>query len=449
MKKIVFATVMALASISLVAPTLHAQDQGGTIQIKDPAEFNAYQMFSTQTDPKAKAAAGEQFLKQYPQSVVKNAVLDSLINTYQQLQDNDNLLSAASRLLQVDPNNLKAILFSVYIKKGQCAKSVDPATGKSKDQQTCDDLATLAQKGLGLTKPASVPDDEWKNQTAAADPVFDSSIALDDTVKKDNKGAQDEYLAELHLYTDDQSKTVGLQDTLLLAQAYAQPGSTQDLVKAVWYFARVWDFAPAAYKAQIEPKLEYYYKKYHGGLDGLDAIKQQAQTSLNPPGTFTIAPAKSPQEQIHDLIASTPDLTTLALADKETVLAYGSKEDADKLWALLQGKQTPVPGIVISADANTIKVAVTQDAKDSKTPDFIVNLKEPLKDAELKLYQPGFEFKTQPKDAELDGTYDTYTQVPATDTTSASAQIVLKDGFIQAEKKKAPVHHAPVHHTAS
>ena len=92
---------------------------------------------------------------------------------------------------------------------------------------------------------------------------------------------------------------------------------------------------------------------------------------------------------------------------------------------------------------------MTQDAKDSKIPDFIVNLKEPLKDAELKLYPPGFEFKTQPSAAELDGTYDTYTQVPAHSTSAQSAQIVLKDGFIQPEKKKAPVHHAPVHRKAS
>jgi len=28
----------------------------------------------------------------------------------------------------------------------------------------------------------------------------------------------------------------------------------------------------------------------------------------------------------------------LALADKELVLAFGSKEDADKLWALLKDK---------------------------------------------------------------------------------------------------------------
>ncbi|MGA2730327.1 MAG: hypothetical protein ABSE96_21150 [Terracidiphilus sp.] len=458
MKKIVFATVMALASISLVAPMLHAQEQpGGTISIKDPAEFNAYQMATTQSDPKAKAAALEQFLTQYPQSVVKSAVLDMLIDTYQQLQDPDKTLSAASRLLQVDPNNMKALFISVFIKKTQCAKSVD-ATGKSKDPQTCDDASSLAQKGLQLQKPAAVSADEWTKQTGATYPLFHSAIALDDTVvKKDFKAAEDEYTAELKLYGDDQSKIAGLNDTLLLAQAYSQPGPAQDLPKAVWFYARVWDFAPANYKAQIEPKLEYYYKKFHGGLDGLDAIKQQAQASLFPPGTFVITPAKSPQEQIHDLIVSTPDLTTLALADKETILAFGSKEDADKLWSLLQGKQTPVPGIVISATASQIKVAVTQDAKDAKIADFIVNLKEPLKESEIPA--PGFEFKTQPA-AELDGTYDTYTQIPAadakpaTDTTPAvaataqRAEIVLKDGFVQPEKKKAPVHHAPVHKKA-
>src|ERR1700728_2417976 len=108
MKKIVFASVMALASLSLVvAPMLQAQEASGTIQIKDPAEFNSYQMATTQSDPKAKASALEQFLTQYPQSVVKNAVLDMLIDTYQQLGDADKTLSAASRLLQVDPNNMK------------------------------------------------------------------------------------------------------------------------------------------------------------------------------------------------------------------------------------------------------------------------------------------------------------------------------------------------------
>ncbi|HEY3704549.1 MAG TPA: hypothetical protein VGL22_05770 [Terracidiphilus sp.] len=437
MKKFVFASVMALASISLVAaPKLHSQDSS-QVTIKDPAEFNAYQMFSTQSDPKAKAAAGEEFLSKYPQSVVKGAVLDQMIDSYQAAGDQDGVLKTADRELQVDPNSLKAILYSVLIKKQQCAKN--------QDQATCDDAAALAKKGLALQKPASTADADWQKLTHAAFPIFHSAIAADDSVKKDYKDAQSEYQNELKLYSDDESKTAGLNDTLLLAQAYAQPGSTQDLKVAVWYFARVWALAPAQYKAQIEPKLEYYYKKYHGGLDGLDEIKQKAATSVNPTADYNPPPAKSPQEQIHDLIASTPNLDSLALSDKETILGLGGKEDADKMWAVLQGKQTQVPGVVIAATADQVQVAVTQDAKDAKVADFIVNMKKPLTEAELKIIQPGFEFKTAP-DAMLAGTYDTYKQLPATDTTSASAQVVLKDGeYIPAEKKKAPAAHHPAH----
>jgi hypothetical protein len=429
---------MALASISLVsAPTLRAQD---SITIKDPAEFNAYQMATTQSDPKAKASALETFLTQYPQSVVKKAVLDLLVDTYQSLSDPDHTLSAASRLLQVDPNNMKAIFISVYIKKGQCAKT--------QDAQTCDDAAALAHKGLITPKPDGVSDADWKTQTAATYPVFHSAVAFDDAVsKKDFKGAVAEYTAELMLYTDDQSKTAGLADTLHLAEAYAQPDA-KDLVKSIWFYSRAWDFAPAGYKATIEKSLEYYYKKYHGDLKGLDDIKSQAALTTFPPGTLKIEAAKTPAEQIHDLILNTPDLNSLALADKETVLAVGTKEDADKLWALLKDKPTPVPGIVIEATASVVKVAVTQDAKDAKVADFIVNLKTPLADKDIPAV--GFEYGLHSKgQAELDGTYDTYTQIPATATEGQSAQIALRDGAIQAaEKKKVVAPHKPAagHH---
>ena len=445
MKKLVFASVVALASVGLVAgSTLRAQDQGGQITIKDPAEYNAYQMFSTQTDPKAKAAAGESFLEKYPQSVVKKAVLDAMLDAYQQAGDADKVVSTATKLLQVDPNNMKALLYSVMIKKQQC--------GQKSDAAICDDAAGLAQKGLQAPKPEGTSDEDWKKMTSVAYPIFASAIGLDAAIsKKDFKAAQEEYTKEIQMYSPEQRQTQGLVDTLQLAQAYSQPGATQDLPRAVYLYARVWDFAPPQYKAQIEPKLEYYYKKYHGGLDGLDQLKEQAKTGDGlPPGTINdmIKQAKTPAEQIHDLLASTPDLKSLALADKETVLALGSKEDADKLWALLKDQQTQVPGVVIEANANTVKVAVTQDAKDSKVADFVVNLKKPLTDADLKLIQPGYEFKSASGAAQLVGTYDSYTQTPATPTTAQAAVIVLRDGeYIPEEKKKAPVHHAPAHPT--
>ena len=434
MKKLVFASVLALASVSLVsAPMLRAQD---SIVIKDPAEFNTYQMATSQADPKAKAVALESFLKAYPQSVVKNSVLDSLIDTYQGLQDADNTLSAASRLLQVDPSNMKAIFMSVLIKKSQCAKS--------QDAQTCDDAGLLAGKGLAAVKPAATSDADWKKLISGTYPVFHSAIALDDiTSKKDIKGGISEYRTELMLYAPEQTTTwpsQGLWDTLQLAEAYTKSDSPDHLVQAVWFYARAWNYATPI-KAQIEKKMNYYYQKYHGNLDGLDAVKTQAAATLFPPGDFKLSPAATPAELAHKAIVETPNLATMNLGDAEFILANGSKEDTDKLWAVLKNQVTPVPGIVIEASASVIKVAVTQDAKDNKIADFIVNLKKPLADKDIPAV--GFEYKIPPGTT-LVGTYDTFTQVPATATLSQTAQIVLRDGDIQSEKKKpAAAAHKP------
>jgi len=441
MKKFVFASVMALASISLVyTPTLRAQDSD-TISIKDPSEYNAYQMASTQTDPKAKIAGLETFLLTYPQSVVKKAVLDMLIDTYQGIGDTDHELSAASRLLQADPANTKAIFVSVFIKKTQCQKT--------NDAQTCDDAATLARKGLSTPKPAKTSDDDWKKLTGNTFPVFHSAIALDDILsKKDIKAGIEEYRQELMLYApEDTTKGPGLFDTLLLAEAYAK-ATPPDAPNAVWFYARALNFAPDSFKPVIEKKLDYWYKKFHGAMDGLSDVKTASAATLFPPGGApSIKAAATPAEIAHGVVAG-GNLGGLNLGDKEFILANGAKEDADAMWAVMKDQVTPVPGVVIEATASVIKVAVSDDAKSAKTPDFVVNLKKPLDDKDIPAV--GFEYKMPPATA-LVGTYDSYTQVPATATLAQTAQIVLRDGEVALEKKAAPVHHKPAagHHTAA
>jgi hypothetical protein len=519
MKKLVLASVMATASICFVtAPTLRAQGSD-QITIQNPAEFNAYQQANTQSDPKARAAGLEDFLTAYPQSVIKKSVLEDLTLAYQKLGDSSKAIGAAARLLQVDPNNMKGILISVIDKRSECLKSSDP--------QTCDDAAAIAQKGLTVAKGADYSDADWKQMTDTGYPLFHSAIALDDLAsKKDSKTAEDEYQKELMLFPLQATTTgTGLVDTLQLAEAYSKPDA-RDMVLAIWFYARAWNFAPPAYKAQIAPKLEYWYKRYHGNLEGIDAVKTASAATLFKPDTFTIAPAPTPPEIVDSVLAATPDLTKLNLEDKEFILANGRPEATKKLWAVLQNQATPVPGLVTDASATvlkiaattgasvkpkeylvklttpvacgtitapadvkgaqdfilangvkadtdalgdvltgeaskikklsvepavgTIKVAVTEDAKENKSADFIVNMKEPVscKDAPAA----GLEFKLQPAD-ELDATYDTYSAVPASGTRGATAQIVLRDGFIQSEKKAAPVHHpvakpAAGHHTA-
>jgi len=391
--------------------------------------------------------------------------------------------------------------------------------------QLADDGAVLARKGLSIPKPAAMSDSDWKTLTAN----FDSVIALDDMYsKKDYADAIKEYTAELMLYSPQDCAQPGacLVDTLQLASAYSKPGPARDEVKAVWFYARAWDFAPAGFKPAIEQQLEYRYKHYHGTLDGdaaitqqINAIKTKAQATLFPPADFKIEPAPSAADLAHRAFTS-GDPTKLNLEDIEFILANGS--DADALWALLKGKITPVPGNVISDPASVLKisvtttaaptakpkefvvkltnpvacnavpiaptdlrikeaqayilangvkadtdamgdvltmspaklhkiviepsvtvvnVAVTQDAKDNHTADFNVSLKEPVSCKEAPAM--GAVLGLQPSSVELDGTYDTYTKVPATGSMGPTAQIVLSEGFVQQIKKTAPGHHAP------
>jgi len=258
------------------------------------------------------------------------------------------------------------------------------------------------------------------------------------------------------LYSPEQTTTwpsQGLWDTLQLAEAYTKPeakaADDKPLVQAVWFYARAWNYATPI-KAQIEKKMNYYYQKYHGNLDGLSDVKAQAAATLFPTGAYVLPPAPTPAQLAKKAIMETPDLSKMALVDTEFILANGDKEDTDKLWAVLQNQVTPVPGIVIDASASVIKVAVTQDAKDNKIADFIVNMKKPLADKDIPAV--GFEYKIPPATA-LVGTYDTFTQVPATAILAQTAQIVLRDGEIQLEKKKpaGPAHkpaagHKPAAH---
>src|SRR5579875_4054851 len=110
MKKVVFASVLAVTAgaVPFVPAALALDDgqgqnqgaqQGTTITIKDPAEYNAYTNAVGQSSPAAKAAAIEQFLQQYPNSVVKEEMLEQLMAAYQQTGDANKTLDAAKRLL--------------------------------------------------------------------------------------------------------------------------------------------------------------------------------------------------------------------------------------------------------------------------------------------------------------------------------------------------------------
>jgi hypothetical protein len=419
MKKVVFASLLVFASSTLASlPAALAQDSGSQssqITIKDPAEYNAYTNAIGQSAPAAKAAAIEAFLQQYPNSVVKAEMLEQLVGAYQATGDSAKTYDAAKRLLQVDPNNLRALTFVVYVGKAQ-------ANG---DQGKLDEDAALAQRGLNATKPPSMNDADFQKLKDVATPIFYDVMGTDDVAKKDYKDAITAYTSELKAEKDPAATTQmpALADTYYLGNAYVQE-DPKDLVNGIWFLTRAAQYLQEPYKSNAEKAAEYWYQKYTGKMDGFDQVKQLAHDNVFPPDSYKPTPAPpppSPQDLAHQAIVSTPDPSKLALSDQEFILANGNTEDAQKVWSVLQGKTTQIPGLVIQATADSVQLAVSDDSKQSQKADFTVNMKEPLK-----------EVPAVGSTVTLIGTFDSYTQNPP--------MIIMKDGEPKPAEKKTPAH---------
>jgi hypothetical protein len=210
-----------------------------------------------------------------------------------------------------------------------------------------------------------------------------------------------------------------LQDTYYLAQAYYQ-STPPDLIDCTFYATRAASYAPDNFKAQLQPLATYCYKKYHGNTDGYDAVVTAAKASITPPANMGITPAPSAADIAAQTVASTPDLATLALSDKEFILQNGKPDDAEKVFATIKGKEVEVPdATVVTATDSVLKLAVSDDAVQSNTADFTVNMKEPLKTV-----------PTAGSKITVNATYDSYTQNPV--------MIVMNDGTVPGAKKTAP-----------
>jgi hypothetical protein len=436
--------------MACVARTVAAQTQvnlgsqqpaGGGVQMS-PAEYNAYNSAITQTDPKAKASALEAYLTAYPQSAVKAATLEQLMLAYSAF-DPAKTLDAADRLLQVDPNNLRALTFETYFR----LTGADSITDPTAKQAALDKAADYAQKGLAATKPAEMSATDFTTLQTQAKAVFYRAIGTAALNKKDAATAVTNFKLGLASVPAADTTKPGplLQDTYTLAQAYYQ-STPPDYLNCAWYAARAAAFAPEPYKSQMLPLAKFCYRRYHGADDGFDTVTTAVTANLDPPADFKIKPAPKPEDMVHDLVTSTAeaDLPKLAISDREFALANGNTDDAAKVWNSMKGKSVTLPdALVIESSPTVLKVAVSDDAVQGKTADFTFNLKAPDEKlpaaAAKKLADETAAATAVGQKVTLSGTFDSYTPKPL--------MIIMSDGAVVL--KKAPAKPAPAHHPAA
>jgi len=459
MKKVVVASLLAVAGMVCVAGSAVAQTQvnlgsnqqaGNTGVQMSPAEYNAYNSAVTQATPQTKAPALEAYLTAYPQSAVKESVLEQLMGSYSAF-DPAKSLDAADRLLQVNPNNIRGLVIESYFRLVGADQITDP-TAK---QAALDKAADYAQKGLAAPKPADMSAADYATLQAQVKPGFYRAIATAALNKKDAAAAITNYKQELASVPAADTTKPGpmLTDTYALGQAYYQM-TPPDYLNCTWYAGRAAAFAPEPYKSQMLPLAKFCYRRYHGADDGFDAVTTAVTANLDPPADFKIKPAPKPEDMAHDLVTSTPeaDLPKLALSDREFALANGNPDDSAKVWNSMKGKSVTIPdALVIESSPTVIKVAVSDDAVQGKTADFTFNMAAPEEgDKKLTPAQTAAAKKIADETAAatvvgqkvtLSGTFDSYTPKPL--------MIIMSNGAVVLAKKtpaKAPVHHAAPRH---
>src|SRR5271155_1736739 len=310
--------------------------------IKDPAEYNAYVGAIGQKDPAAQISGLEAFLTQYPNSIMKVAALQTLMQDYQQTGNQQKTMDTATKLVAADPNNERAMALLAFFDRLK-AQGGDPNA-----KQDLVDAKKYGQMGLdGLAKfpkPDGTSDADFQKMKDQMSGIFNAAIGIAALTDKDYNTARKALRAAVDSSPESQ-KDFSVVYPLALAYAGptpADPNLTPDPINAIWFAARASVAAPnTQYQQSIEKYARGLYVKYHAGDDGWADVLALAKANPAQPAGFTINPAPTPAEQAHNMVVATPP-AKMDFATWEFVLSNGSPEDQDAVWNGVKDKDGKV-----------------------------------------------------------------------------------------------------------
>src|SRR5271157_969912 len=188
MKKLLVIMLLVFATAGAVVQQAAGQAAAAQKpQIKDPAEYNAYVNAVQQADPAAKAQAIEAFLQTYPNTVMKEDALVSLMGAYQQAGNASKTIDTASRVLQANPSNVRALALLAYYYRSLAAQ------GGADAPKNCDQAAQYGQKGLDALPSVSkegLSDADFTKFHNDLSSIFDGAVGFAALQKKDMATAQ-------------------------------------------------------------------------------------------------------------------------------------------------------------------------------------------------------------------------------------------------------------------
>ena len=389
-------------------------------EIKDPAEYNAYVGAIQQKDDAAKISGLEAFLAQYPNSVMKEDALETLMVSYQKTNNQAKMLDAAQRILQANPNNLRALALLAYIKRAQAEAGQDAQNNLTQGAQYGDRGLQALQTA---PKPDGTSDADFTKMKTQMSAIFNGTSGMAALQAKNYPVAQQRLRAAVEADPND------LHNVYPLALADLT-GTPPNPVDGLFFIARAANLAAGSPgQAQIESYGKSQYTKYHGSDQGWTDVEAQAKANPLPPAGFTVTQyvPPTPAQQAADL-AKTKAPKDMSFAEWELVLSAGAPADADKVWSAIKGVPLQMEGTVIKASPTELQIAASQDDIDQKRADVIVTMGGTI---------PAKMMPQEASTLDFEGTPLSYTPSPFVMTMEKGALLT------KAPPPKKPVHHRP------
>ncbi len=387
---VTFVLAVSMAALAPAATWLQAQaassdpSQASTPPdqkvIKDPVEYKAYMTALNTQDPTQRGAAMEDFVKQYPQSVVLSDALDQAMAAYQAANNQQKVAEIATKILQINPTAVRPLAIVTFIERSNAKTPQDFAKVRQDGEKGLAALATW-------TKPPELSEAEFAKLKDQMTAIFAGAAGFGALQAKDYAAARDFYLKSVKIDPNN------LQDVYQLAVADLEMSPIDKT--GFWYLAKAYSLAQgnAAGQKSIGDYGKAKYRKYHGNYDGWDQFLASVATQSAPPAEIPIAAAPSPQELACKAVQDN-DPATLSFSDWEYVLQYRdagpqcNKDAADKVWQAIQAKQKDasgnelkikLPGVkVVAATSDSVDVALTDDNQQANKADLHLVLEKPL-----------------------------------------------------------------------
>lgn len=374
---------------------------------KDRAEYDAFTAITQAKDPNQIITLCDKYLADYPQTKFPDKILEFKLGAYQATNNAAKMQETADKLLEISPNNLRALILLSYM----FPRSANPQAGDFDAQLT--KAAGVAEKGIAtvdaMQPPQGVAPEAFEKQKAQSAAIFYQTRGFVSLQKKEYDKAQADLKRSGEANQNDALNFYWLG----LAHLTPKPSNYD---QGIWALARAVSLSgpgslPEATKTTVKDYLTKVYDARHGDVEGLDAVLTQAAAAAFPPADFHVksmeelapppAPEPEPVKQ-RQLTVKPEDIETFD--DIKKNLQAGGDKEADT-WTLLKGAQLPLPGRVVSATPTaapkTLMLAVSAD----------VATQEGKHDLEVTLAAPGRAVK-KGEDITIEGTIDAYTAKP-------------------------------------